>query len=960
MSDAAERSFQPGGWPSRSGLTRKRLVDRLQVPARLTLVVAPAGCGKTTLLAQYANETSTPIIWHRASQPDVDPTHFIAELGTLLLGADVLKRTPRTGDVDDFLRAISSADRSSVKVVVDDAHLLRGSPTERLLEEMLHRSTFSVVLAARRTLGLNVCRAEVQPITLITADDLRFRSWEVEQLFRDVYRAPLPPDDVAALTRHVDGWAACLQLFHLSTQYRPLTDRRRAVGALAGGPRFARAYLARTVLDELPPRLRNFLTCTSVFEVLTAQRCDWVLGSDDAQQRLEELEQLEALTSSDDGGRSFRCHEVLRRHLEGALFEELGPTRTSESYFQAAALLERLGALGEAVRAYLRAECWPEANRLLHDAGARVVAAEHVLAWHDVLSPQLIDEDPWLSMVAARQLALDGRLNTAVERYRRAESLFPDSRDRERAAWDRRLVELWTDGPPHPALHWLDRLRAAVQRHPDAAAGPIAASALGDQLCAAIASLLAGDVRRAAATSRRFLDNPDGGGVVALSAHLVQAVINLANGIADEAAADRVANDAERVGAAWLVRQAQILSGLQTGDAAQIALVTERCDAAGDRWGALLGLGASALRRLLDGKPSLATWREVARRCRELGAGAIEAWALSFGALAAAGADEPDAAELARAAESFARAYGVWGAPALTALALAAAEPTGRGEHIRQARALAAAYGLPWPAGLTDADRSASDHPPVAITEPEVTLRCFGRFEFDVADRVLDWRALRPRAATILRLLAMHTPTPVHREELLLLWPDLPALKALHSLQVAVSTLRSFLAPDAARGTWRMVSRQGDAYALVLPPGSHADVVTFAGRLHEAERAKQAHRVDLERAALARAIEVYGGDLLPEDGPAEWVTGPRERCRLQAAAGAARLAELGLECGDFQSSIDAATRSIDFDRFQDGSWRILIQAHVRAGDVAAAALARVHYAAVLSTLGVPRQGLLTN
>ncbi len=158
---------------------------------------------------------------------------------------------------------------------------------------------------------MNLCRVELAPITVVTADDLRFRSWEVEALFRDVYREPLPPDDIAALARRTEGWAACLQLFHLSTQSRPLSDRRRALRALAGGPRFARTYLARTVLEELPQRLRTFLTRTCVFEVLTAQRCDRLLDTTDAQQRLEELEGLGALTTSTDGGQTFRYHEVL-------------------------------------------------------------------------------------------------------------------------------------------------------------------------------------------------------------------------------------------------------------------------------------------------------------------------------------------------------------------------------------------------------------------------------------------------------------------------------------------------------------------------------------------------------------------------------------------------------------------------------------------------------------------------
>ncbi|HKR48820.1 MAG TPA: BTAD domain-containing putative transcriptional regulator, partial [Pseudonocardiaceae bacterium] len=236
---------------------------------------------------------------------------------------------------------------------------------------------------------------------------------------------------------------------------------------------------------------------------------------------------------------------------------------------------------------------------------------------------------------------------------------------------------------------------------------------------------------------------------------------------------------------------------------------------------------------------------------------------------------------------------------------------------------------------------------------PAVRLRCLGGFEFEVVGRSLNWRAVRPRAATMLRLLAMHTPHPVHRESLLQLWPDLAADRALHSMQVAVSSLRSLLAPDAPRGSPRTLQRCGDAYALVLPVGSDVDVVEFAAALQVAQQARHAHDADAERAALAHAVATYRGELLPEDGPAEWVIDVRERLRQQAATAAGRLAELGLAGGDPRAAIDAARRSVDIDPFRDASWRILITACTRAGESAAAARARQDYAEVLDTLGVP-------
>jgi DNA-binding SARP family transcriptional activator len=922
-------------------------------------VLAPAGCGKTTLLSQYSNEASNPIVWHRTDRLDVDSAHFTAKLARGLVHGGVLPELPEVGTARDsfdrFLDTVTVVGPAPVTLVLDDAHLLIGSPTENCIETLLcHMPGISVVLASRRPLHLNLCRMEITPIIVVTADDLRFRSWEVELLFRDIYREPLPPDDIAVLTRRTEGWAACLQLFHLSTQSHPLGERRRALRALAGGPQFVRTYLVRTVLEELPQRLRSFLTTTCVFELLTAQRCDRLLDTTDAQQLLEELEGLGALTASTDGGQTFRYHEVLRRHLEGALLGELGARDTQLWYARAAALLEEAGALGEAIRAHLRAECWTEATRLLRDGGARVIAAEPNTVWRDLVPQQIVDEDPWLSMAVARRLAAEGRLGEAVCRYRHAEALFPDPADRQRAAWDRRLVELWTEGRAQPQLHWMDRLRAAVHRHPGSV--PLEQT-MGDRLCAAVVSLLIGNVGAAGRTIRELLDDPNSDDALALAGRLVRTVVDLICGEPGDEPAERLATDAERSGALWLARLARVICAHRIGNAEEIQRVVAECEAVGDEWGTLLARAALALCQLLAGQPAQSAWREVTARCRALGAGSIEAWSLTFAAVAAAQQGEPEAASMARLAESFSRTVGVWGAQALTALVLAATEPTASAAQLRQARSLADTHGLPWPerlaAGLPGATPPVNKPAVASASPPAVRVRCLGGFAFEILGRSLDWGAVRPRAATMLRLLAIHMPQAVHRELLLQLWPDLSTDRAVRSMQVAVSSLRALLAPGTISGSFGTVERHGDTYLLVLPPGSESDVVEFAAQLQVATKARHVREPDAERAALARAVAAYRGELLPEDGPAEWVSDARERLRQQAATASGRLAELELVGQDYRSAIDAARRSVDIDPFRDASWCILIDSYRKAGEPAAAARAEQAYNEVLTTLGVP-------
>ena len=148
------------------------------MPARLALVLAPAGCGKTTLLAQYCNEqyrseASGPIIWHRTDRLDVDSAHFTAKLARELLDGGVLPNVQASaqGGFERFLDMVRAAGPGPVTLVVDDAHLLLGSPTESCIEQLLcHLPDVSVVLASRRAPHLNLCRMELAPITIVTAD----------------------------------------------------------------------------------------------------------------------------------------------------------------------------------------------------------------------------------------------------------------------------------------------------------------------------------------------------------------------------------------------------------------------------------------------------------------------------------------------------------------------------------------------------------------------------------------------------------------------------------------------------------------------------------------------------------------------------------------------------------------------------------------------------------------------
>jgi DNA-binding SARP family transcriptional activator len=171
-------------------------------------------------------------------------------------------------------------------------------------------------------------------------------------------------------------------------------------------------------------------------------------------------------------------------------------------------------------------------------------------------------------------------------------------------------------------------------------------------------------------------------------------------------------------------------------------------------------------------------------------------------------------------------------------------------------------------------------------------------------------------------------------------------------LHVAVSSLRHVLEPDAPRGASSLIVRDGDAYRLRLPPDGSVDVVEFDRALAQGRAARGEGDVDTAVARYRSAIRLHRAELLPEDGPAEWLVHERERRAAEACEAARALAEILLELDDQAGAAIACEQGLAIDRYRDDLWRLRAFAHERAGDLAAAAQVRRGYNAVLGELGL--------
>lgn len=983
--------------PPSASLKRERLQSMLEAvwDHRLGIVIAPAGSGKTTLLAGFAATSAVPVCWYRAESWDADEPSVIRHLEAALSPAlPGMRREWRS--IEDAAAALDASAADRVLLIVDDAHSLEGTPAERALGRFVAYAPpwLAILIGSRLLPGFNLSRLRVSGELLeIGPNDLRFRAWEVERLFRDYYGDPVPPDELAILARRTEGWAAGLQLFHLATRGKPADERRRILSGAGSSSRLVRDYLTWNVMADLPADLRDFLVHTCVLGRLTGALCDRLLDRRGSAALLDELFRRQIFTVElDQADSSYRYHEILRSHLDRVLVERVGEDDARKRYRDAGALLEEVGATAEALGAFSRAEDWAAVRRLLGGQGERL--AEGAPAWLENLPPAIVRNEPWLELASARRARAEGRWGDAFEAYGRAEIGFGTSAIAVVCHTERQAIRAWMEpltSAPAPA-DWTRILRNGLIREPLGLARDAGQqSAVPPSLVRGFLALAAGEIaqaRREFAAAREVLDEQP---IMAAVAALALGVASLLGGDPTGAIElDHAEDAAERAGAPWLARLARSANRLAapTGDPIDAAAAGATFDANRDPWGAAIvalleawdpvvpasgdprGPGHSELR--------VAAAERAAADFRHLGAGVLEAWARGLLALGLAEGNAPDAREAAGTSESFARAAGAPGVRLLAYRAMAIADPQRRAEFDDLADAVSRETGLADPprasydtepggaAAAQDLVRVAAavggqGATPATWKGPSVLpgprFRVFEGFRLSVGDETIALDRIKPRARALLRLLTVHAGSAVHREVIgAALWPEVDGGAAARSLQVAVSAIRGLFGDVLGTDGARFIAREGDAYRLAVPIDA-IDVRRFDRLLAEGRAARW--RGESPGPALAGALEEYAGDLLPEDGPEEWVVALREHYRALAVEAAREAAETALLEGDPRAASEVCRVGLAIDRYHDPLWRLLIESRSQAGDPSAADRDRREYEAILNELGLPAQSAIT-
>jgi LuxR family maltose regulon positive regulatory protein len=380
-------------------VVRPRLIEQLNAGLssrrKLTLISAPAGFGKTTLISEWSANCERPVAWLSLEEGDNDPTRFLTYLISALqtivpnIGADALRllhspQPPSTESILTILLNEITLIPNHFILVLDDYHVIEDEEAGNILTILLEHlpRQMHLVITTREDPNLPLARLRARgQLTSLRASDLRFTDSEAAEFLNQGMGLSLSVEDVAALEARTEGWIAGLQLAAISMQGHK--DISSFIKSFTGSHHFVLDYLVEEVLLQQPEAIQNFLLCTSILDRMCGSLCNAILldPSASGQESLEQLEHSNLFIIPLDNERHwYRYH-----HLFGSLLRQrLGQSRKPE----------------EIAGYHIRASEWHEKN------GEQAQAFQHAIAAGDFNRAAMLTEKYWQGMSESFQYAV--------------------------------------------------------------------------------------------------------------------------------------------------------------------------------------------------------------------------------------------------------------------------------------------------------------------------------------------------------------------------------------------------------------------------------------------------------------------------------------------------------------------------------------------------------------------------
>jgi len=430
---------------------RPRLIEQLKeglsAGCKLTLISAPAGFGKTTLVSEWMAVCEQPVAWLSLDEGDNDPTrfltYFIAALQTITanIGAGVLSvlQSPQPPPIESILTALLNEITTlpdNFVLVLDDYHVIDSKTVDSALTFLIDHLPLQMhlVIATREDPHLPLARLRARgQLTELRAADLRFTPAEAAEFLNRVMGLNLSAENIAALETRTEGWIAGLQLAALSMQGR--SDAAGFIKSFTGSHHFVMDYLVEEVLQQQSESVQGFLLNTSILDRLCGPLCDAVLHAPSAsgqetagQETLEYLERANLMVIPlDDKREWYRYHHLFADVLKARLMKEQ-PSQIADLHLRACAWYEQHNFLSDAIRHALAAEDFERAADLIEPM--RSVMRENSyqsttwLSWVKALPDEFVRARPMLNIDYAWELLFLGELEAAEIRMSNADRLL--------------------------------------------------------------------------------------------------------------------------------------------------------------------------------------------------------------------------------------------------------------------------------------------------------------------------------------------------------------------------------------------------------------------------------------------------------------------------------------------------------------------------------------------------------
>lgn len=351
-------------------LSRQRLIDRLHeaTASRLTLIVAEAGYGKTTLLADFASRSGQRTLWYRLDSTDADAITWANYL--VAAGREVkpdfgnatmalLAQIPGGGPPNSVVMAsaideLQELGPAPTLFVLDDFQSVETSAEAREFVEHLLRDAppwLHLVIASRHKPSLHLGRLEAMgELAQVGTDDLRFSLAETEHLFADGFGAPLEADVLRDVDQRTQGWAASLQLFYGSIRGKSSSDVRALAHSLSGDQSPLYDFLAEEVLANVPEELESFLVQSSVLDQILVSVIPHAIGKPEVvlehvQAWIDESDRLGLLVRSTQSSEIRDWHPLLREFLLRRLRHRSSPAEIAAMHLRVAKALDGIDPL---------------------------------------------------------------------------------------------------------------------------------------------------------------------------------------------------------------------------------------------------------------------------------------------------------------------------------------------------------------------------------------------------------------------------------------------------------------------------------------------------------------------------------------------------------------------------------------------------------------------------------------